>query len=262
MVLVDTHSHIYEEDFDSDLELVVSRMRDNSVLHAFLPNIDLSSVDRMFSLKDAYPSYFSIMMGLHPTSVKEDYRLVLDKLYSYFSLRDFCAVGEVGLDFYWDKTFYNEQIEAFEIQIDWSIGKCLPLSIHSRKAMPELIQLLKKFPKDKLRGVFHSFSGSIESAQELIRLGDFYFGINGVVTFKNASVAQVVEQLPLERIILETDAPYLTPVPFRGKRNESAYIKIIAEKIAEIKNLSIDEVAEVTTLNAANLLNCGDFSFV
>ena len=262
MILVDTHSHIYEQDFDEDITEVVERMRESSVLHAFLPNIDMESVDRMFNLKDAYPSYFSIMMGLHPTSVKEDYKAILERLYAFFSLRDFCAVGEIGLDFYWDKSFVKEQIDAFETQVDWAIEMDLPISIQSRKATPEIICSLKKFPKSKLKGIFHSFSGSIEIARELSQLGDFYFGINGVVTFKNAGVAQVVEQIPMERIVLETDAPYLTPVPYRGKRNESAYIKIIAEKIAEIKGVDIEEVAKMTTSNVANLWNCNVNSFI
>jgi TatD DNase family protein len=262
MILVDTHSHIYEKDFDEDIAAVVARMREQSVLHAFLPNIDLESVDRMLALKNAFPSYFSIMMGLHPTSVNADYKSVLEQLYRNFDKCDFCGIGEIGLDFYWDKSFVTEQIDAFETQVGWAVEKGLPLSIHSRKATPEIIHSLKKFQKSKLKGVFHSFSGSKETANELFLLGDFYFGINGVVTFKNAGVAQVVEQIPLDRIVLETDAPYLTPVPFRGKRNESAYIKIIAEKIAEIKGISLDEVADVTTKNAANLWNCSEDLFV
>lgn len=262
MILVDTHSHIYEKDFDEDIADVVARMREQSVLHAFLPNIDLESVDRMLALKNAFPSYFSIMMGLHPTSVNADYKSVLEQLYLNFAKYDFCAIGEIGLDFYWDKSFVTEQIDSFETQVGWAVEKGLPLSIHSRKATPEIIRSLKKFQKSKLKGVFHSFSGSIETANELSLLGDFYFGINGVVTFKNAGVAQVVEQIPLDRIVLETDAPYLTPVPFRGKRNESAYIKIIAEKIAEIKGITLEEVATITTKNAANLWNCSEDLFV
>lgn len=253
MVLIDTHSHIYEDDFNDDRDDVISRLLQNNVKKVLLPNIDLPSLPKMLALEKQDPVLFSSMNGLHPTSVKEDYRAQLDALYPSFSQHNYCAVGEIGLDFYWDRTFEKEQIIVFEEQVDWAIQMDLPLALHVRKALPEIIASLKKFDKCKLHGVFHSFSGSYEMSKEIERLGDFYFGINGVVTFKNAGVAEVVKKLPLERILLETDCPYLTPVPFRGKRNETSYVIYVAEKIASVKEISIDDVADQTTQNAKDL---------
>ena len=250
MYLIDTHSHLYENDFDEDRIDVINRLKKNNVIKVLLPNIDEESLPKMLDLEASDPNIFHSMVGLHPTSVNEKYLEVLETLRESAHNHQFCGVGEIGLDFYWDKTFAAEQVVALKEQIGWAIEWNLPIALHVRKAMPETIETLKCFKKECLRGVFHSFSGSIESAIEIARLGDFYYGINGVVTFKNAGIAEVVKELPLNRIVLETDCPYLTPVPFRGKRNESGYVLHVAEKIAEVKGLSLEEVAEQTTLNA------------
>ena len=255
MILIDTHSHIYEDDFNEDRNEAISRLLSNNVKKVLLPNIDLDSLPKMLALEQTDPTLFSSMIGLHPTSVNEDYKTQLSALYESSLHHNYCAIGAIGLDFYWDRTFEKEQIIAFEEQVDWAIQKDLPLALHVRKALPETIASLKKFDKNKLHGVFHSFSGSYEMSQEITRIGDFCYGINGVVTFKNAGVAEVVKNIPLDRIVLETDCPYLTPVPYRGKRNETSYIKYIAEKIASIKEVSVEEVARQTTKNAMELFH-------
>ena len=253
MYLIDTHSHLYENDFDEDRIDVINRLKKNNVIKVLLPNIDEESLPKMLDLEASDPNIFHSMVGLHPTSVNEKYLEALETLRESAKNHQFCGVGEIGLDFYWDKTFAAEQVVALKEQIGWAIEWNLPIALHVRKAMPETIETLKCFKKECLRGVFHSFSGSIESAREIARLGDFYYGINGVVTFKNAGIAEVVKELPLNRIVLETDCPYLTPVPFRGKRNESGYVLHVAEKIAEVKGLSLEEVSEQTTQNAKTL---------
>ena len=253
MTLVDTHSHLYEDEFSEDRQDAVSRLVEVGVKKVLLPNIDAESLPKMLALEDSDTSLFSSMVGLHPTSVKENYKEELDFIFQSVSDRTFCAVGEIGLDFYWDRTFEKEQIAVFETQVDWAINNDMPLELHIRKALPEALAALKRFDKKRLRGVFHSFSGSIEMAQEIARAGDFYYGINGVVTFKNAGLSEVVKDISLERIVLETDCPYLTPVPFRGKRNETSYIHYVAEKIADSKGIQVEEVARQTTKNAASL---------
>jgi TatD DNase family protein len=192
------------------------------------------------------------MMGVHPCSVKANYQQELSIARDWWNKRDFVAVGEIGLDFYWDKTFIEEQYAAFRIQIEWALEKKVPIVIHSRNACLECVKVVKEYTGQGLTGVFHCFSGSLEEAREIIKLG-FYLGLGGVLTYKNAGVAQVVAQLPLEHIVLETDAPYLTPVPYRGKRNEAAYLRLVAEKLAEIKSESLEQVAQVTTANARAL---------
>ncbi len=253
MILIDTHSHIYEDEFIEDRQNAIDRLLQNNIKKVLLPNIDVESLPKMLELEKSDTTLFSSMIGLHPTSVKEDYKEQLSTLYLSATSHNYCAIGEIGLDFYWDRTFEKEQIIAFEEQVDWAIQMDLPLALHVRKALPETIASLKKFDKNKLHGVFHSFSGSIEMAKEIKKLGDFYYGINGVVTFKNAGVAEVVKELPIERIVLETDCPYLTPVPFRGKRNETSYVIYVAEKIANLKEITVEEVAQQTSKNACSL---------
>lgn len=255
MYLVDTHSHLYESDFEEDRSEVLERLLKNGVTRVLLPNIDRESLPNMLALEASNQNLFSSMIGLHPTSVGANYKEELQFIKESAMQHSYCAVGEIGLDFYWDKTYAEEQVDALKEQVGWALDWNLPVALHVRKAMPEIIDTLKGFDKNRLRGVFHSFSGSIESASEIARLGDFYYGINGVVTFKNAGIAEVVKELPLDRIVLETDCPYLTPVPFRGKRNESSYVIYVAEKIAEVKGISVEEVAEQTTLNAKRLFN-------
>lgn len=248
MLLIDTHTHLYLKEFDDDRASMLSSAAQAGVGQLLLPAIDAETHDAMITMEQQY-AQCKAMMGVHPCSVKADYQRELDIAKDWFNKRDFVAVGEIGLDFYWDKTFSEEQYAAFRIQIEWAIEKKLPIVIHSRNACLECVQVIKEYRGQGVTGVFHCFSGSLEEAREIIKLG-FYLGIGGVLTYKNAGVAQVVAQLPLEHIVLETDAPYLTPVPYRGKRNESAYLRLIAEKLAEIKNESLEQVAQITTANA------------
>lgn len=255
MQIIDTHSHLYEVEFDEDREDAIKRLAEKHVSQVFLPNIDSESIDRMFQLYHAHPSLFQIMMGLHPTSVKENYKVELENIRNRFKGEEICGIGEIGIDLYWDKEFLAEQTDAFDTQVAWAIEMGLPIIIHTRKAFEETFKSLKKFDKSKLRGIFHCYSGSKEIAQEIFKAGDFYLGIGGVVTFKNAGLAEVVAEIPLERLVLETDCPYLTPAPYRGQRNESSYVYYVAEKIAAIKQISIEEVAAATTQNAGNIFD-------
>lgn len=248
MLLIDSHTHLYLKEFDDDRASMLSSAAQAGVGQLLLPAIDAETHDAMIAMEQQY-TQCKAMMGVHPCSVKADYHRELDIAKDWFNKRDFVAVGEIGLDFYWDKTFSEEQYAAFRIQIEWAIEKKLPIVIHSRNACLECVQVIKEYRGQGVTGVFHCFSGSLEEAREIIKLG-FYLGIGGVLTYKNAGVAQVVAQLPLEHIVLETDAPYLTPVPYRGKRNESAYLRLIAEKLAELKNESLEQVAQITTANA------------
>jgi TatD DNase family protein len=255
MQLIDTHSHIYEDDFSKDMDAVIERLEEQSVYKVLLPNIDAESIPKMHTLKQKRPNLFHIMMGLHPTSVKENYKAELETINYWLSKKEYCAIGEIGIDLYWDKTFLKEQIEAFETQIQWAIEKDKPVVIHSRESFEVIFESLRKFDKKKLRGVFHSFAGNMETAAEIFKLGDFKLGINGVVTFKNSGLDKIVAQLPLEKMVLETDAPYLTPAPHRGKRNESAYLILIAQRIADVTGPTLEEVAAITTKNAQDLFS-------
>jgi TatD DNase family protein len=249
MKLVDTHCHLYLNDFKEDSPEVIRRAMDEGVEKFYLPNIDMAVVPDMLALESAYPGQCFAMMGLHPCSVKENYRDELAVMREWLDKRKFAAIGEVGLDFFWDTTFEQEQYEAFHTQADWAVQFGLPLVIHSRKSLDECIALVNEHQTGSLTGIFHCFSGTVEQAEKIIELG-FYLGIGGVVTYKNGGLEPVLEKIGLDRVVLETDAPYLTPVPFRGKRNEPAYLKYIAEKIALITGKEISEVAEITTENA------------
>jgi TatD DNase family protein len=252
MKLIDTHCHLYSEEFANDIDTVIDLAASAGVAKFYLPAIDSNSIDAMFYLEQKYPGRCVAMMGLHPCYVKENYRAELEIVQQWLGKRKFAAVGEIGLDFYWDKTFVQEQYDAFRIQMDWAIDNNLPIVIHTRNAMQETINLVKEYVPKGIRGIFHCFSGSYESAREIIKAG-FYLGIGGVVTYKNAGVAEVLEKIDLAHLVLETDAPYLTPAPFRGKRNESSYLKYIVSKIAAIKNCPEEEVAAVTTSNAEKI---------
>ena len=249
--LIDTHAHLYLSEFDEDREAMLEKAKAAGVSRVFLPAIDATTHEAMIRTDEQFSSC-QAMMGVHPCSIKANYREELDIAKEWWSKRSFIAVGEIGLDFYWDRTFEQEQVLAFREQIEWALQKEVPIVIHSRNATLACIQVLKEYQESALQGVFHCFSGSIEEAREILKLG-FYLGIGGVLTYKNAGIAQVMEQLPLEQVILETDAPYLTPVPHRGKRNESAYVSIVAEKLALLKGLSIGEIASKTTQNAERL---------
>ncbi|MDN3658942.1 TatD family hydrolase [Ferruginibacter paludis] len=252
MKLIDTHCHLYAKEFVGDIERIIDVAISAGVEKFYLPAIDSNSIDAMFSLEEKYPGRCIAMIGLHPCYVRENYKAELEIVQQWLGKRKFAAVGEIGLDFYWDKSFVTEQYEAFRIQMDWAIHHNLPIVIHTRNAMQETINLVKEYVPKGIRGIFHCFSGSYESAREIIKAG-FYLGIGGVVTYKNAGVAEVLEKIDLAHLVLETDAPYLTPVPFRGKRNESSYLKYIVSKIAAIKNCTEEEVAVVTTANAEKI---------
>ena len=252
MVLIDTHCHLYSEEFSADIERVLQNATAEGVQKFYLPGIGSISIESMLVLEQRFPGKCIAMMGLHPCYVKENYKDELDTVQGWLEKRKFAAVGEIGLDFYWDKTFTSEQYEAFRIQIEWAIAYEMPIVIHTRNAMQETINLVKEYSSKGLKGIFHCFSGSYESAKEIINAG-FYLGIGGVVTYKNAGLAEVLIKIDLQHLVLETDAPYLTPLPFRGKRNESSYLKYIIAKLAEVKNCSVEEVAAITTANAEKI---------
>ncbi len=252
MKLIDTHAHIYTSEFDDDRLKMLERAEKEGVAKIFLPAIDSSTHLQMLRLEEEHPGRCYSMMGVHPCSIKENYKEELKIAQDHLQKRPFKAVGEIGLDFYWDKTFTEQQYAAFHEQIEWALEFDLPIVIHSRNSTDECIEVVAAHQKGKLRGVFHCFSGNTEQALKAVGLG-FYLGIGGVVTFKNSGLDKVMEQISLEHIVLETDAPYLAPVPFRGKRNEPSYLKYVVEKIGTIKNVSSDEVALITTANAEKL---------
>lgn len=250
MNLIDTHAHIYLDAFEGSVQDVVKNAGEAGVERIYLPNIDSGTIEDMMQLEKLYPGFFYPMMGLHPTSVKEDYEKELETVEKWLGERSFPAIGEIGIDLYWDDTHQKEQEKAFETQVKWAKEKGMPIVIHSRDSFREIFDVVDKLNDEQLFGVFHSFAGNIEDARHIIGLGGFKIGINGIVTFKNSTLDEVVGQIDMEHLVIETDAPFLAPVPRRGKRNESAYVKYIAEKIAEIKNLSVEEVAAITTQNA------------
>lgn len=252
MTLIDSHTHLYLQDFKEDIEQVILRANEAGVEKFYLPAIDSSETENLLQMEQMFPGKCFAMMGLHPCSVKDNYKEELVLVKNWLQKRHFVAIGEIGLDFYWDKTFARQQYETFEQQIDWALHYDLPIVIHTRNAMKETIDVIKKYEGRGLRGIFHCFGGSYENASEIIGAG-FYLGIGGVITYKNSGLAEVVEQIDIQHIVLETDAPYLTPVPFRGKRNESSYLKVIAQKVADVKKLSLEEVAAVTTANATRV---------
>lgn len=245
---IDTHAHSYLEHFNEDREDMIQRARTAGLQAILLPGIDSSSYDSLIELSDANPDFFYSMIGLHPTSVKENYKDELEFVEKKLKERNFIAIGEIGIDLYWDKTFLKEQMDAFSIQIDWADTFDLPFIIHARDSFKEVFEVLDS-KKRKFLGVFHAFSGSVEIAQKAIGLG-FKLGIGGVLTYKKSGLAEVVQQIGLEHLVLETDSPYLPPVPHRGQRNESAYIIHTAQKLADIYGAKLEEVARITTENA------------
>lgn len=252
MILTDTHCHLYSEEFAVDIEEVIKNAAIEGVQQFYLPGIDSTAIESMLALEKKFPGKCIAMIGLHPCYVKDNYDEELEIVRGWLTKREFAAIGEIGLDFYWDKTFLIQQYQAFRTQIEWAIEYKRPIVIHTRNAMQETINLVKEYKSKGLSGIFHCFSGSYESAKEIINAG-FYLGIGGVVTYKNAGLAEVLTKIDLEHLVLETDAPYLTPVPFRGKRNESSYLKYIAAKIAAIKQVPLEEVASITTANAEKI---------
>jgi TatD DNase family protein len=251
-MFIDTHTHLYLDDFNADRDEMIARAIKAGIDKFFLPNIDSTSVDVLHQLCDKYPKHCFPMMGLHPCSVKENYKEELATAFGLLKKRKYYAVGEIGLDLYWDKTFFAHQIEVFETQIKWALDLNLPIVIHCRDAFDEIYDVLVKF-KTLPKGIFHCFTGNAEQAEKVIALKNFKLGIGGVVTFKNSGLDKTLEQIDLKHIVLETDSPYLTPVPYRGQRNESAYISIIARRVAEVKNCNVGHLAEITTKNAVEI---------
>jgi TatD DNase family protein len=252
MNLIDTHCHIYSADFDADRAAMLARAEVEGITKMLMPAIDNSTHEQMMQLEMKFPDRCKAMMALHPGSVKENYQDELRLVENWFSQRPFIGVGETGLDFYWDLTFKKEQYEVFQRHIEWALHYNLPVVIHSRNSIDECIAMIEKNQNGSLTGVFHCFSGSLDQARKIVDLG-FYLGIGGVVTFKKSGLDTLIEQSSLENIVLETDAPYLAPVPFRGKRNEVSYIKYVAQKLADVKKISVEDVAHITTRNAQKL---------
>lgn len=248
----DTHAHIYLDDFDVDREDMLNRAYGQGVKKIYMPNIDHTSIDRMLELEEQSKGSCFSMMGLHPCSVKKDFEKELYIVEDWLAKRKFKAIGEMGTDLYWDKTFWNEQLETFRIQVDWAKKYSLPIVIHCRESLDQTIELVEQLSDGRLTGVFHCFTGTVEQAERIIKIG-FYLGIGGVSTFKKGGMDVVIPDVDINHIVLETDSPYLAPVPHRGKRNEPAYIPLVAARIAELKKVSLEEVQKITTQNAAKL---------
>jgi len=236
MRFIDTHSHIYDTGFQEDMDLVMSSAKSSGIEKIYMPNIDSTCIDAMMDMETKYPGICIPMMGLHPCYVKENYQEELAIVEAWLAKRKFAAIGEIGLDYYWDKTFAKEQQLVFEKQMQWGLDYDLPINIHTRNAMGETIEMVKPFAKKGLKGIFH-----------------FLLGLGGVLTYKNAGIAEAVKDIPMEFLVLETDAPYLSPVPYRGKRNEPSFMIEVAKKLAEIKNLPLHEVGEITSKNASQI---------
>lgn len=251
--MIDTHTHLYSSEFDQDRKEVIQKALDNGVQQFFLPAISSETHEEMLNLEKQYPHQIFAMMGLHPCSVKpENWEKELQIVKNYLAKRKFCAIGEIGIDLYWDKSTLDIQANAFEKQIDWAVEKDLPIIIHTRESFRETFEILERKKHPKLRGIFHCFSGNLEQALRAIDLG-FILGIGGVVTFKNGKIDQFLHKIPLDKIVLETDSPYLAPVPYRGKRNDSSYLPLIAEKLVNIYRKDFAEIDRLTTENARRI---------
>ncbi len=251
-MLIDTHSHIYSKDYSDDIDQVIERAYQCNVRKIVLPNIDSSSIKSMLDLSNAYPQICFPLIGLHPTSVNEDYEDELQLLDFWLKKKKFYGIGEIGIDLYWDKTFLDEQIIVFRHQLQLAKKYKLPIVIHVRDSFDHVFENLFPEINGTLSGVFHSFTGTLEQASRIIEIG-FKIGVGGIVTFKNSGLDKIIQNIPLEHLLLETDSPYLTPVPFRGKKNESSYLIYVAQKIAELHNTTVDEIARITTENAEKL---------
>jgi TatD DNase family protein len=254
-MLIDTHTHLYSDQFDEDRDQVIQDCIDQGIAKLLLPNIDLESIDGMHQLVKDYPNTCFPMMGLHPCSVGTDYKSVLDQMKNQLNTNKYIAVGEIGMDLYWDKSFINEQADALKIQIEWAKERKLPIVIHVRDAFDEIFEVIDPLNDDSLTGVFHCFTGSLNQANKVLDYGGFKLGLGGVLTFKNSGLDKIVTDIDIKHLVLETDAPYLAPTPHRGKRNESTFVSLVAEKLATIKQIGLDEVAEITSNNANELFN-------
>jgi TatD DNase family protein len=250
----DTHAHIYSKDFDEDRTEMLRQCDDSDIKRIYMPNIDHTSIDDMLELEHRHPRQCFAMMGLHPCSVKKDFENELYRVEEWLSKRKFAAVGEMGTDLHWDKTFWGQQQEAFKIQVGWAKKYRLPIVIHCRESIDETIELLEPLLDGQLTGIFHCFSGNLEQANKVIAMG-FYLGIGGVVTFKNGGLDKILPEIDLKNIVLETDSPYLAPTPHRGKRNSPLYIPLIAGKIADVKKITPEDVKLMTTRNALKLFD-------
>jgi TatD DNase family protein len=251
-MITDTHTHLYSEQFDEDRAEMIQRAKNIGVSRFFIPAIDSSYTNRMLDLEQNYTNDVFLMMGLHPTSVKENYKEELAHVREWINKRDFIAIGEIGIDLYWDKTFLPQQQEAFRTQIQWAKEKKLPIVIHCRDAFDEIFEVLETEKDENLFGIFHCFTGTLEQAKKAISY-NMKLGIGGVVTFKNGKIDKFLNQIDIKHIVLETDSPYLAPTPYRGKRNESSYIKEVVEKLTTIYQLSFEEIAEITTRNSKDI---------
>lgn len=251
-MFIDTHAHLYLDQFSEDIAAVIDRAQDSGLQKIFLPNIDCSTTASMNAVSEKFPGFLQPLMGLHPCSVKEDYEGELKQMKKELETGNYFGVGETGIDLYWDKSFKEQQIEAFEIQIDWAKEYDLPIIIHSREALDITIELITKHQDGSLTGVFHCFNGDVEQCKKIEDVG-FHMGLGGVVTYKKAAMQEVVAKMNIDHMVLETDAPYLSPVPYRGKRNESSYLLDIAKKVAEFRNESLERIGEHTSNNAKTL---------
>lgn len=252
MIITDTHTHLYSESFDTDRNEVIDRAIENGITRFFIPSIDSSYIESMYDLEKQYPEHIFLMAGLHPTHVKHDYKNELSIIVRQLEQRSFFAIGEIGIDLYWDKTMLREQQDAFRFQIQLAKKYSLPIVIHCRNAFNEVFEVLELEKSDDLNGIFHCFTGTFEQAKKAISY-NMKLGIGGVVTFKNGKIGQYLSKIPISEIVLETDAPYLSPTPFRGKRNESAYLLHILEKVASIYKLERDVIARITTQNSIDI---------
>jgi len=252
MQLIDTHTHLYVQQFETDRAEVIAKAKQAGVQAFYLPAIDSETHDAMLELEATYPEDFFAMMGLHPCSVKANFEEELKIVEEWLQKRPFCAIGEIGIDLHWDTTFFEQQKEAFIRQINWAKDLDVPIVIHSRKSTWEVIDILRAEKSDKLRGIFHCFGGTVEEAEAIIACG-FHLGIGGVLTFKKAGLDKTMEKIDVKHVVLETDSPYLAPSPYRGKRNESAYVQLVAKKLAEIKGVDLSEIARITSENAKKI---------
>lgn len=253
MRLIDSHSHMFAAEFEQDITNALKSARDNGIEKIILPNIDLDSIEPMLALSAAHPGLCLPTLGLHPCSVQAGVEAVLGRLKPLFDQHRFYAVGEIGIDLYWDKTYLKEQQYAFETQVSWAKELGLPVIIHVRESFNEVFDIIDKLNSPELTGIFHCFTGNAEQAQHIIGYGGFKMGIGGVVTYKTSTLPEVLKSVDPKHLVLETDSPYLPPVPFRGKRNESAYIIYVAKKLAEVYGMPLDEIAAITTKNAEQI---------
>jgi TatD DNase family protein len=251
-MITDTHTHLYSEQFDEDREDMIQRAKDAGVSRFFIPAIDSSYTESMFALEKENPNHVFLMMGLHPTSVKENYLEELAHVKNWIDKRTFYAIGEIGIDLYWDKSFLTQQQEAFRTQIKWAKEKKIPIVIHCRDSFDEIFEILESEKSDDLRGIFHCFTGTLEQAKQAISY-NMKLGIGGVATFKNGKIDKFLNEIGLQHIVLETDSPYLAPTPFRGKRNESSYITNVIDKLVAIYDISFQEIVEITTQNSKDV---------